>query len=210
MSSITRYPLCWPDDVGRRPHHSRMRPQFTDKTVSQATQLVLQEINRLNGRSWDYRDENVVISTNMALRMDGLPRSDQGEPKDPAAAVFFTLRFPRAGKWAERPCVLTCDKWVRVSWNLYAIAKDIEAQRARDRWGCTNLEQAFRGYLAIPERCGGPSWWELLGVPSSAGPDAIKDAYKLKAKTAHPDVGGDVEKWARLQEAYDQALGQFR
>lgn len=210
MSTITRFPLCWPDNVGRRAPQIRLRPQFAERSIASATTMLLAEINRLNNRPWDYSDEQVVISTNLRLRADGLPRSDQGEPADTGAAVYFTLRFSRNGKPAERPCVLTCDKWIKVAWNLYAITKDIEAQRARDRWGCTNLEQAFRGYLAIPERCGGPSWWELLGVPSSAGPDVLRAAYKEKAKTAHPDVGGDVEAWARLQEAYDQALGQFR
>lgn len=210
MSSITRFPLCWPDNVARLAPNRRTWPRFGDKSIAAATSLVLAEINRLNGRAWDYSDESVVISTNLRLRQDGLPRGDQSEPTDTAAAVYFTLRFPRNGKWFERPCVLTCDKWTKVSWNLTAIGKDIEAQRARERWGCTNLEQSFRGYLAIPERCGGPSWWELLKVPSAAGPEVIQAAYKARAKTSHPDVGGNAEEWARLQEAYEQAMGQFR
>ncbi len=210
MSSITRYPLCWPDNVARLAPQRRSRPRFEERSIAAATSLVLAEINRLNTRCWDYQDESVVISTNLRLRQDGLPRSDQGEPADTAAAVYFTLRFQRNGRWHERPCVLSCDKWIKVSWNITAIGKDIEAQRARERWGCTNLEQSFRGYLAIPERCGGVSWWEMLKVPSSAGPDAIQAAYKASAKTSHPDVGGNVEEWTRLQAAYDQAMGQFR
>ncbi len=207
--SITRYPLAWPDNVARRAPHQRLRPQFAEWSIASATAQVLMEVNRLNGLRWDFHDDSVVVSTNLRLRADGLPRSDQSEPADGGAAVYFDLRFSRGGKALKRPCVLSCDKWIKVAWNLYAIAKDIEAQRARQRWGCTNIEQAFRGYLAIPERCGGPSWWELLGVPASSSPDAIKDAYKVKAKTAHPDAGGNAEDWARLQQAYEQALGQF-
>lgn len=167
--------------------------------------LLRKEINRLNGRYWDYAEESLIVSTNLRLRQDGFPRSDQGEPADPGAAVFFTLRIPIAGKWHERPLVMSCDKWTRVAWNLYAIAKDIEAQRARARWGCGSIQQAFQGYTAIPEKCGGDSWWVVLGIPSTATKEEVECAYKKLAKTAHPDMGGTTEAWARLQEAYHQA-----
>jgi hypothetical protein len=106
--------------------------------------------------------------------------------------------------------VLTCDRWNRAAWNLYAIGLDIEAQRGRDRWGCTNYEQAFRGYLCIPERCGGAPWWETLGVKPDATEQQIKEAYRRKSLTAHPDKGGNPEKWITIQDACDQALAQFR
>ena len=210
MSAITRNPLCWPDNVARTAPHNRGTPHFAERSIASAASFVRAEINRLNGRRWDYQDESVIVSSNLELRLDGLPRSNQNEPVDTGAAVYFELRFARNGKWHERPCVLTCDKWRKVSDNLHAIAKDIEAQRARQRWGCTNIEQAFRGYLAIPEKCGGLSWWELLNVPSTAGEQVIRDRFKALAKIAHPDVGGNRDEWDRLQSAYDQALAGFR
>lgn len=209
MGEITRHPLCWPDNVARTNPSARARPLFAEKTISFSVQLVLAEINRLNQRPRDYQDEEVIVSTNLRLKMDGLPRGDQGEPADSGAAVYFKLRFWRGGKPFSRHCVLTCDRWCKVAWNLYAIGKDIEAQRARSRWGCTNLEQAFRGYLAIPERCGGPAWWDLLGVNPDASEAQIKSAFLALAKTAHPDKGGNHEAWTRLQAAYEQALARF-
>lgn len=166
------------------------------------------EINRLNERHWQYQDQTVVISSNLRQRRDGLPESTYIEPKDTGVAVYFNLRFVRNGKYWERPVVLTCDKWTRAAWNLYAIAK--EAQRARHRWGCTNIEQAFRGYTAIPERCGGLSWWATLGVDADAPEQVIKDAFRVKALTEHPDKGGTHERWTKLQEAFDQAMARFR
>ena len=205
MGEITRHPLCWPDNVARTAPGMRRWPQFTEKTINGAVRFVLSEINRLNGRTYDYADEDVIISTNLKMRLDGLPRGDQGEPADPGAAVYFKLLFRRGSKEFSRHCVLTCDRWVRVAWNLYAIGKDIEAQRARGRWGCTSVEQAFQGYVAIPERCGGPAWWDILGVRPEASSDEIKDAFKRRALTEHPDKGGTQERWTRLQEAFDQA-----
>ncbi len=209
MGEITRYPICWPDNVARTAPQDRRHALFHDKTIYLAVRLVLQEINRLNGRAYDYADEDVVISTNIRPKVDGSPRSGDPEPADPGAAVFFKLRFWRGPKQFKRHTVLTCDRWARVSWNLYAIARDVEAQRARARWGCTSIEQAFHGYLAIPERCGGPSWWTTLGVLPDATLDQIKTAFLTLAKTRHPDKGGNAEQWDQLRVAYDQALSRF-
>lgn len=186
--------------------HSRGCPNFQISTVASAVHLVLAEINRLNNRRWDYDDPSVIVSTNVRPTLAGLPASNQAEPADTGVAIYFTLRFFINGKQFERPTVLTCDKWRKTADNIKAIAKDIEAQRARQRWGCTSIEQAFQGYRAIPEKCGGPSWWVLLNVPSTASKEQIKDRFRELAKTAHPDKGGSPQQWNVLQEAYDQAM----
>ena len=41
----------------------------------------------------------------------------------------------------------------------------------------------------------------LLGVPSDATADAVKRAWRVWARLAHPDAGGDPEMFARLDEA---------
>lgn len=212
QSSITRSPLCWPNNVPRTAPGKRGSPQFDERSISQASKFVVEEINRLNKRRWDWNDDDVIVSTNLALsKRDGTPLSSQPEPADSGAAVYFKLRFWRNGKEFSRPCVLTCDKWRKVSDNLWAIGKDIEAQRARERWGSTTTEQAFQGYLAIPERCGGCPWWETLGIKPDANQDAVKAAYKAKANIAHPDKpGGSEAAFKILDEAYQQAMAQFR
>lgn len=210
MKGITSYPLCWPDNVARTIPGRRSWPQFNERSITNAVNYIRSEINRLNDRNWDFQDENVIISSNLRQRLDGLPAGNQGEPADTGIAVYFQLRFIINGKWQQRPCVMTCDKWNKVNYNLTAIAKDIEAQRARQRWGCTNIEQAFRGYLAIPEKCGGKSWWDELGVSPNANAVQVRDAYFAKAKTAHPDVGGNREEWDKVQRAYEQGMASFR
>ena len=44
--------------------------------------------------------------------------------------------------------------------------------------------------------------YEVLGVARDAQPGAIKDAFREKAKSAHPDAGGDPEEFKRLSAAY--------
>lgn len=210
MNEITRNPLCWPEAVARTAPHLRGAPQFNDRSLYSAAGFVKQEINRLNGRKWSHEDSSLIISSNLRLRQDGLPASNQVEPADSGVAVYFTLRIQRNGKIIERPIVMSCDKWRKTSDNLYAIGKDIEAQRARARWGCTNFEQAFRGYLAIPERCGGVSWWSVLQIKPEASRAEIEAAYRTLAKVMHPDVGGTVDGFNRLQTAFEQAMGQAK
>lgn len=210
MNEITRNPLCWPDSVPRTAPFRRGNPRFDERTLAVAAEFVRAEINRLNNRWHQATDESVIVSSNLRLKNDGSPYSQQNEPGDTGIAVYFTLRINRNGKIIERPIVMSCDKWRKTADNLYAIGKDIEAQRARDRWGCTNYEQAFRGYLAIPERCGGPAWWETLGIKADASQEIVEAAFKGKAKGLHPDKGGTAHGFAKLTEAYEQAMAQFR
>lgn len=44
-----------------------------------------------------------------------------------------------------------------------------------------------------------------LELPRGAPPERVKRAYREKVKEAHPDHGGDPEKFKRLQEAYATA-----
>ncbi len=188
----------------------RERPQFGAHTIAEAVGFVLAEINRLNDLSWDSADESRIISSNLRLSKNLLPIGYQKQPADTGAAVYFTLRFRADGKPFTRPCVLTCDKWTRVEWNLWAIGKDIEAQRGRDRWGCGTIQQAFRGYLAIPERCGARAWWEVLQCDPVADRHSIKTARDYLARTAHPDQGGSHEAWVEIQNAFEQGMARFR
>lgn len=44
--------------------------------------------------------------------------------------------------------------------------------------------------------------YDILGVNSSANEEEIKQAFKEKAKHAHPDIGGDEEEFKAINEAY--------
>lgn len=209
MNEITRTPLCWPNGVPRTAPYRRGSPGFGSRTLAAAASFVKEEINRLNNRPYDYDDQSVIVSSNLRLKSDGMPHGNQPQPSDSGIAVYFTLRINRGGKFLERPIVMSCDKWRLVEDNLYAIGKDIYAQRARQRWGCTNYEQSFRGYVAIPEKCGGAAWWDVLGVKSTDTKDVVIDKFRSLAKVHHPDKNGDIENWNRLQDAYDQALASF-
>ena len=195
MSDKTSYPLCWPDGWPRtertRIGHSRFARELT---IARAVEELDNELGRLGA-------DKPILSTNVALTLRGSPSSNGNQPKDSGIAVYFKFR----GKDAS----LACDLWLRVQDNIWAVSKHIEALRGQERWGVGTIEQAFRGYMQIPERTSGSAWWNILGVAVNATPDQIGEAYRRLAKHHHPDTGGDTKAMAELNLAYAEARKQI-
>lgn len=138
-----------------------------------------------------------VLSTNVALRRDGLPYANQPEPDDPGICVYF--------EWKGRQMAFACDRWDRVRDNVQAVRHTIAALRGLERWGTGDMvEAAFSGFEALPPP-GERPWHEVLGVARTANMEAVKAAFRQKAKLAHPDHGGDSSAWQELHRAYEQA-----
>lgn len=191
FDGINAYPLSWPVGWKRTDPYRRKNSQFAAHSLATARDYVLEELRMLKGRE-------VVISTNVELRRDGLPRSGQKQPKDPGVAVYFRL--------SDQPRVLACDRWSMVEDNLWAIGKHIEAIRGQERWGVGTIDQAFMGYDALPAPK--TTWWEILGVDQHATSDEIRAAYYRRAKETHPDAGGNSDEFRRVQEAFEASKGR--
>jgi hypothetical protein len=198
--TATRYPLSWPLGWKRTPRHQRQRAKFSqrgsDISVWGAVQRLSAEVERLGGR-------NPLLSTNLTTRLDGLPYSNQKDPDDPGAAVYFTLK--------GQPRCLACDTWSTVAGNIAALAAHIDALRRIDRYGVGTLEQAFAGYAALPAPAA--DWRSTFGITDSRPSlDVVERRYRELAQTAHPDKGGSDEEMARLNVAIESAraeLGQL-
>ena len=166
--------------------------------MAKARDYVIAELDRLGGTE-------MIMSTNLRLRKDELPYSNQITPEDPGAAVYFQLE--------GEPMVIACDKFATVGENLWAIAKTIDAIRAIKRWGSSELmNKAFTGFKALPEQTshGKRAWYEVLDVspelPSQVLHETARKNYRALCKIYHPDTGGDNDKWNELQEAWTQYL----
>lgn len=64
-----------------------------------------------------------------------------------------------------------------------------------------------------------PPWWEVLGVPSDAGPEEVSREYKRRISEYHPDkvaqLGEEIRcvaerKSKEINAAYDEAQRTFR
>lgn len=188
--TIDAYPLCWPLDRARtrNPENARFRVSFATARDS----LIL-EVKRLCGC-------RPIISSNIPLRLDGLPYANRTPPDDAGVAVYFTYK--------KQQMCFACDKWRTVADNTQAIRKTIEALRGVARWGTGDMmERAFTGFARL-EHAAEPAWWDVLGVPKDSLLPEIKHAYRQMRSVHHPDRGGDSDKFAQIKRAFEQATGR--
>jgi len=209
--TTTAYPLSWPEGWKRGTILERKRGAFGTTETKYSThgntswqrkrQLSIadgmQRVREALSRMGIDVANDMIVSTNLKLNMSGRPRGDQGEPHDPGVAVYWQA----PGK-AMR--VMAIDTYERVADNLGAIAATLEAMRAIERHGGAQiLDRAFTGFTALPQP---KRWWEVLGVPTTAGKDEIERAWRSKAREAHPDAGGTNTWMAEINAARDEGL----
>ena len=187
--SASAFPLAWP--AGRPRAKSRTRSKF-DTGFTKARDGLIQELSRLGAR-----DE--ILSSNLALRLDGMPKSGQAQPADPGVAVYFTYR--------SKAMCFACDSWDKVEHNIHAVAKTNEAMRGIARWGTGDMmDRAFSGFAALPPP-GAHDWRQVLQLEGQTTTRAgIEAMYRSLAKSRHPDAGGSAEQMAELNQARADAL----
>lgn len=201
MTIPTRFPLQWPEDWKRVPSYLRKNGTFTknkrDLTITDGVGRVLEELQKLGVHS-----DDVILSTSVRTRLDGLPRSGEPKPADPGACVYW-----RKSEKEPMRC-MAVDRYTEVADNLAAIAATLEAMRAIERHGgAAILDRAFTGFAALPAPTGGRrDWWTVLGLPSTASRQQILDKHRELARDNHPDRGGDAQRMAEINSARDEAL----
>ncbi len=179
--AVDAFPLQWPAGWKRTAVYRRERGQF-DTSFAKARDGLMSEIARMGGRL-------PVLSSNMALRRDGLPYAQQARMDDPGIAVYFEYR-------GQQMC-FACDRYVTVEANTQAIRKTIEALRGIERWGASDMmERAFTGFAALPAPSSS-SWRDVLDPTDPEG------SYRRLRSQHHPDKGGDHESFQRVQSAWE-------
>ncbi len=211
------YPLSWPDGWPRTRPQARRVANFERRerlyrngsythsigrnlTVSEGVDRVLLELRRM-----EIARDDVIVSTNVRTRLDGMPRSGEREPDDPGAAVY----------WQDGPGlarrVMAIDLYCTVADNLAAIAATLAAMRSIERHGgAVILDRAFAGFAALPAPASvrPRGWRDVLGF--SAGEqvtaETIVAAYRRRAAECHPDRGGSDGAMADLNAARADAM----
>jgi hypothetical protein len=178
--TIAPYPLQWPASRPRTRAIDRKSGRFSRKeyvgtntwqttkemTVSEAIKRLQSELDRI-GATY------AVVSSNLEIRLDGLPRSGQRQPDDPGVAVYFQLR-------GKSHC-LPCDTYREVHSNIAAVAAHIAATRAIERHGVASVAEMFSGFAALTPP-GAKSWWDILQVRPDASREAIEASYRRLAE----------------------------
>lgn len=180
------YPLQWPHGYPR----TKARTYSVYRvSPNDAYAEMMDELGRFGA-------QNVVVSTNIPLRKDGTPYRDGLTDKldDPGVAVYFMRNKQRV--------TIAVDQYAKPWENCRAIGKSVEAFRAIERAGATQvLDQAFTGFAALPPPSQGQHWTRVLDIMmADATVEAIRAAYKAKARV----LTGDA--LAALNVARDAAL----
>lgn len=229
MTAPARYPLQWPVGWKRTPAEQRDSGRFgttrqvhswrskENITIAQAVQRLLGELERMG-----IPEHDIVVSTNLRTRLDGLPRSDQAQPADPGVAVYWRDTLAAGGP--QDRC-MAIDRYTKVEQNIAALAATIEAMRAIERHGgAAILNRAFTGFAALPAPIVAGMhrhWREVLdlregtlnGATGHMGAVTVADVqrkYQRLAANYHPDRGGDLAKMAELNVARDEALKELQ
>jgi hypothetical protein len=213
--SAERFPLTWPDGWKRTAASARTRAQFGKSTsqydsqqnrtryTGKARLSVAQAISRIAGelQRMEISEENVIVSTNVPVRLDGLPRSDRAEPADPGVAIYWRDR-------QKRQQCMAIDRYDRVADNLAAVAATLDAMRAIKRHGGAEiLDRAFKGFAALP--AGPRPWREVLGFQNgnAVSRELVLQRFLELARKRHPDKqGGSHEQMVELTAAREAAL----
>lgn len=179
--AVDAFPLQWPQGWARTTSYRRERGSFKT-TFAKARDELMAEISRMGGRQ-------PVLSSNLALRRDGLPYAQQGRIEDPGIAVYF--------EYKKKPMCFACDRYTTIEANTRAIQLSIAAIRGLERWGASDMmERAFTGFVALEAPSND---WRSILDPSD--PDG---SYRRLRSQHHPDKGGDAVEFGRVQKAYEQ------
>lgn len=204
----TRHPLSWPAGIPRTPFGKRqsswrfkMSSTGRKPTFSEALHKMLDQL-RMMGVDL----EEVVVSTNVPLRLDGLPRANKAPTSpDPGVAVYWLDRDGHTMSMA-------CDHYDTVMGNMRGLGLTMEAFRAIERHGGSRLlDQAFAGFKALPaaiplER----PWYHQLGFAEPPGTyTEAKAAYRERIAEHHPDTAGEDDRATLLNLAHEAAKQHY-
>lgn len=186
------FPLQWPEGWPRTVPSRRRASRFGKNLGFSQIRKLQNELQLLGAR-------NVVISSNVPLRQDGLPYASETNRRydDPGVAVYFTLK----GKALSMARDVYYTPWE----NIRSLTLAINAIRSIERHGgSTMMERAFAGFAAIAPPDWKKPWREVFGVKPDWRGD-IQALYRQKARNRHPDVGGSDQLMAELNVAFSEA-----
>jgi len=168
------------------------------------------------------RELTALRATAVTLELDVPESSIRQDGQLRAGALVYSPAVRLVAQTKHGALVLATDEFGgrgAVGWhsNVRAIVKTLEALRMIDRYGVQRGAQ-YAGYRAIGAGTGTPppamTVEEAVGVLVAASgvpdvdltevprnADLRRALYRKAAARLHPDTGGDVGKWLRLQTA---------
>lgn len=133
---------------------------------------------------------------------------EEWEPIPAEKGPGYSVRYFRNKTWTEIGSYYQPTK----AMNIRVCYQVIDYMFRWEARGVTGLVRgtAFMGGELVaattPERESFDEACAVLGIDPEASLDEIKKVYSVKAQFAHPDHGGDPERFKRLQKAYELVM----
>jgi len=191
--------LAWPGV--ETPSWKRQRSQF-NTPWRKSVELMERELSHLQAKE-------IVIQTGHReddYTRDWQVRASHRSPSTPGVVVTFVSHKSKP----PVPLSFPCDRFDRWEDNFRAVALALEALRLVDRYGVTRTNEQYQGFKALPASAGMTTQQaaELLAGLSResamavmADRSAAERARRSALANAHPDTGGSVQAFQRVQEA---------
>lgn len=180
----------WPGPMSR----TRVSSPFS-AGLSSTMEALSRELRMLNAR-------NVFMQlavTHADIRQDGKPYA-RAKASHPGVILTFDSR--------HGPLQYAVDRFLTWQDNLRAIALGLESLRRVDRYGIATSGEQYRGWVQIEAVTGGREaaiglLARIAGVEAKSMSDGASLQWLVREaqKKAHPDAGGDVETFGKVQAA---------
>ena len=190
--STTPFTFRW---LEAPPYRLRGRSRFRS-TYSQTLSLLTHELSHLRAR-------DVILAAGYLpshIRLDGLPHA-RAEAQHPAVELHFDIppTGQRPGYHACFPCA-TYSTWRE---NLHAITLSLEALRKVNRYGVTQGNEQYQGWM----RLAAPDPVDTLAKHAGCSREKVladpKWAYRQAALHTHPDrPQGSADAFREVEHAY--------
>ena len=187
----------WPAGFERTPPAERSRNNSFQAAIGQTTKELAAEMDRLGPAKW----RASTASGGAHTKQNGLPKSS-ANPDDPG----FVVRWSKDGE----AFAVACDASPRLRDNVRTVYLWINETRMRGKRPVTTGESEFAAARLpsgedVVEATEPP--YEILGVSPDAGDAEVREAYRERVQDVHPDRGGSLGEFARVQDARDELLG---
>jgi hypothetical protein len=193
--------LDWPPNFERTPERERTRNNSYDVSLSKAFTDLETELDRLGVDAHRYGFDA------RQRKRDQRPYS-RANPDDPS----FVLRWKMGGD----QYAVACDRYSRLRDNVRTVGLYLHEKRKMEGRPVATGESEFanarlppgdesREAVVVADGAAKPPH-EVLDVAEDAPEDVVRAVARRLAANAHPDQGGDVEQYKRIQNAKEMML----
>jgi hypothetical protein len=187
-------PLHWPASIPATPRaNQRSDHGFPAQTLSESIGYLEQELKELHASG--------ALSLDVEQPLVERLRKKVGS----RTGIALTI------KYHGRTYHLTCDRWLTVEANIYALHLALRQWRNMERWGIATIPQLLAGFVpSVAAHASAPAnsgviWMEALGLGTTATLDDAVAVYHRRAK----QVSHDQEAMTRLNQMMEEARAYF-